>query len=146
MQGTQHQAQQLRCVQNRRTGFPWPRCNYNNTSLKPDQKKVAAILQMPSPTDVDAVRRLQGIITYLTKFLPQLSSVMEPICLLTREDCEWERTQEQDTSMAELKNLVMSVPLLAYRYYDPSKELVIQCDALSTGLGSSLMQEGKPFA
>ena len=46
--------------------------------------------------------------------------------------------------MAELKKLVTSVPLLAY--YDPSKELVIQCDASSTGLGSTLMQEGKPLA
>ena len=31
-------------------------------------------------------------------------------------------------------------------YYDPSNELVIQCDASSTGLGSTLMQEGKPIA
>ena len=115
-----------------------------NKGLKPDQKKVAAILQMPNPTDVEAVRRLQGMITYLAKFLPQLSSVMESIRRLTRQDCEWEWAQEQETSMAELKKLVTSVPLLAY--YDPSKELVIQCDASSTGLGSTLMQEGKPLA
>ena len=115
-----------------------------NKGLKPDQKKVAAILQMPNPTDVEAVRRLQGMITYLAKFLPQLSSVMEPIRRLTRQDCEWEWAQEQETLMAELNKLVTSVPLLAY--YDPSKELVIQCDASSTGLGSTLMQEGKPLA
>ena len=101
-----------------------------NKSLKPDQKKVAAILQMPNPTDVEAVHRIQGMITYLAKFLPQLSSVMEPIRLLTRQDCEWEWAQEQETSMAELKKLVTLVPLLTY--YDPSKELVIQCDASST--------------
>ena len=98
-----------------------------NKGLKPDQNKVAAILQMPNPTDVEAVHRLQGIITHLAKFLPQLSSVMEPIRRLTRQDCEWEWAQEQETSMAELKTLVTAVPLLAY--YDPSKELVIQCDA-----------------
>ena len=46
--------------------------------------------------------------------------------------------------MAELKKLVTSVPLLAY--YDPPKELVIQCGASSTGFGSTLMQEGKPLA
>ena len=46
--------------------------------------------------------------------------------------------------MAELKKLVIPIPRLAY--YDPSKELVIQCDASSTGIGSTLMQEGKPFA
>ena len=111
-----------------------------NKGLKPDQNKVAAILQMPNPTDVEAVRRFQGMITYLAKFVPQLSSVMEPIRRLTRQDCEWEWAKEQETSMAELKKLVTSVPLLAY--YDPSKELVIQCDASS----STLMQEGKPLA
>ena len=90
-----------------------------NKGIKPDQKKVAAILQMPNPADVEAVRRLQ--------------------------DCEWEWAQEQETSMAELKKkLVTSVPLLAY--YDPSKELVIQCDASSTGIGSTMMQKGKPLA
>ena len=115
-----------------------------NKGLKPDEKKVAAILQMPNPKDAEAVRRLQGVITYLAKFLHQLSSVMEPIRRLTRQDYEWGWAQEQETSMAELKKLVTSVPLLAY--YDPSKELVIQCDASSTGLGSTLMQEGKPLA
>ena len=79
---------------------------------------VEAILQMPNPTDVEAVRRLQGMITYLAKFLPQLSSVKEPIRRLTRQDSEGEWAQEQETSMAELMKLVASVPLLAY--YDPS--------------------------
>ena len=113
-----------------------------NKGIKPDHKKVAAVLQMPNSTDVEAVRRLQWVITYLAKFLPQLSSVMEPIRRLTLQYWEW--TQEQETSMAELNKLVTSVPLLAY--YDQSKELVIQCDASSTVLGSTLMQEGKPLA
>ena len=33
--------------------------------LRPDLKKVEAILRMPNLTDVEAVRRLQGMITYL---------------------------------------------------------------------------------
>ena len=115
-----------------------------NKGLKPDQKKIKAILQMPNPTDVEGVRRLQGMITYLAKFIPQLSTVMEPIRRLTRQDCEWQWTPEQETAMQELKQLVTSAPLLAY--YNPSKELVIQCDASSTGLGSALMQDGKPLA
>ena len=115
-----------------------------NKGLKADQKNVEAILHMSNPMDVEAVRRLQRMFTYLAKFLPQLYSVMDPIRLLTRQDCEWEWAQEQETSMAELKKLVTSVPLLAY--YRPSKELVIRCDASSTGLCSRLMQKGKPLA
>ena len=61
------------CVQNRKLDFLGH--VVTNKGLKPDQKKVTAILQMPNPTDVEAVRRLQGMIIYLGKFLPQLSSV-----------------------------------------------------------------------
>ena len=60
-----------------------------NKGLKPDQKKVESILQMPNPTDVEAVRLLQWMIMFLAKFLPRLSSVMEPIRRLTRQYCEW---------------------------------------------------------
>ena len=82
-----------------------------NKGLKPDQKKIEAILQMPNPTDVEGVRRLQGMITYLAKFIPQLSTTMEPIRRLTRQDCEWQWTPEQETAMQELKQLVTSAPL-----------------------------------
>ena len=112
--------------------------------LRPDLKKVEAILRMPNPTDVEAVRRLQGMITYPAKFLPRLSTIMEPIRRLTRQDCNWEWGEEQETAMSQLKRLVTTAPLPTY--YDPEKKLTIQCDASSTGLGAALMQEGKPLA
>ncbi|XP_048585750.1 uncharacterized protein LOC116606612 [Nematostella vectensis] len=111
--------------------------------LKPDMKKVEAILKMENPTDVEGARRVQGMVTYLAKFLPQLSTVMDPIRRLTRQDVEWEWSEEQDHAMKEIKRLVTTAPVLAY--YDPDKELVIQCDASSTGLGTVLLQEGKPL-
>ena len=119
MQGTQHQAQQRQVFVFKTAELDFLGHVVTNKGLKPDQKKVAAILQMPNPTDVEAVRLLQGMITYLAKFLPQFSSVMEPIRRITGQDCDWEWAQEQETSMSELKKLVTSVPLLAY--YDPSK-------------------------
>ena len=107
--------------------------------LRPDLKKVEAILHMPNPTDLEAVRRLQGmILIYLAKFLP----IVERVRRLTRQDCNWEWGEE--TAMSQLKRLVTTAPLLAY--YDPAKKLTIQCDASSIGLGAVLMQEGKPLA
>ena len=67
----------------------------SNKGIKQDQQKVEAMLQMPNPTGMEAVRRLHGMITYLSTFLPQLSSVKEPIRRLTIVSA-----QEQDTSMA----------------------------------------------
>ena len=98
--------------------------------LKPDVKKVEAILGMENPTDVDGVRRLQGMVTHLAKFLPKLSTVMEPIRRLTKQDVEFKWSEEQDIAMDEIKKLFTTAPILAY--YDPKKESVIQCDASST--------------
>ena len=99
---------------------------------------------MENPTDVDGVRRLQGMVTYLAKFLPKLSTVMEPIRRLTKQDVEFKWSEEQDKAMDEIKKLVTTASILAY--YDSKKELLIQCDASSTGLGAVLLQDGKPLS
>ena len=112
--------------------------------LKIDEKKVEAITRMESPTDPAAVQRLQGMVTYLARFLPRLSEVMEPIRKLTHKDVEWEWKEEQENAMNEIKKLVTTAPVLAY--YDPRKTLTIQCDASKSGLGAALMQDGQPIA
>ena len=43
------------------------------------KKKVEAIVMMPKPTDVQAVKRFLGMANYLSKFLPHLSTVTEQL-------------------------------------------------------------------
>ena len=71
--------------------------------------------------------------------MPRLSEVMEPIRNLTRSNAEWEWTELQDNSMKEIKRMITEAPMLAF--YDPVKELVIQCDASQKGRGAVLMQQ-----
>ena len=47
--------------------------------LKPDPEKVKAIIEMPKPKDVAEVRRFIGFVNYLSKFMPRLSEVCEPL-------------------------------------------------------------------
>ena len=112
--------------------------------LKPDDKKIEAIVKMTNPTDVKGVQRLQGTVGYLAKFLPGLSDAMEPIRRLTHPDVPWQWTDEQERAMTRIKDLTTKSPILSY--YDPKAELVIECDASETGLGAALLQKGRPIA
>ena len=47
--------------------------------LKPDPRKVDAILKMEKLKDVAAVQRLIGLVKYLAKFLDSLSQMCEPM-------------------------------------------------------------------
>ena len=47
--------------------------------LQADPEKIQAIQNMPRPTGIHGVQRLIGGVTYLSKFLPRLSTVCEPL-------------------------------------------------------------------
>ena len=116
----------------------------SNTGLKPDTSKVEAVLKMEPPTDKAGLERLRGTVNYLSKFVPKLSEVTRPINDLTRPDTEWTWDSAQDKALEEVKHLLTQAPVLAY--FDPTKELSIQCDASGQGLGAALLQEGRSLA
>ena len=58
----------------------------SSSGVKADENKVKAILNMSSPDDITSVKRFCGMVQYLAKFLPSLSTTLEPIRALTRKD------------------------------------------------------------
>ena len=112
--------------------------------VKPDPSKVEAILKMERPKDVAAVRRLVGLVNYLSKFLRKLSEVCEPLRRLTHKDVEWRWSEEQEDALESVKQSVTSAPVL--RYFDSSLPVEGQGDASSNGIGFVLMQNGQPVS
>ena len=99
--------------------------------LEPD--KIEAVLDMSTPLNVEDVQRLNGFVTYLSKFMPKLADVMEPIRRLTRKDAEWSWSEEQELAFKEVKKLATEAPILSY--FDPTCPLEVQCDASQEGTG-----------
>ena len=113
------------------------------SGLKVDEAKVKAINEMPAPTDISGVKRVCGVVQYMSKFLPDLAETMEPIRALTRNNVKWDWSQECEKSFQSVKEQLTTAPVLAY--FDPEKELVLQVDSSKNGLGAVLLQNGKPI-
>ena len=111
--------------------------------VQADQSKVEAILNMPAPTDVHRVKRLCRMIQYLSKFLPNLASDLQPIRELTRTNMDWNWSAECEETFIKVKKKITEAPLLIY--FNPDKGLVRQVDSSKDGLGAALLQDGKPI-
>lgn len=110
--------------------------------VKVDPDKVRCILEMQQPQDVTALLRFLGMITYLTNYLPKLATVAEPLRRLTSRDAQWQWENVHQSSFDALKTMITQAPVL--QYFDVHKDVVIQCDSSSVGLGAVLLQDGQP--
>ena len=57
----------------------------SDEGVKIDDEKVKAVVNMPELTSIDNIHTLLGMVTYTCKFLPNLSSVTEPLRELIKE-------------------------------------------------------------
>ena len=106
--------------------------------------KIKAVVDMPKPIDKKGIQRLIGMLNYLSKFLPNMSEIVEPLRNLMKKNTDWCWEKIHDESFQKIKDMLTSKQCLAY--YDVTKDVVIQVDACKTGLGAILLQEGRPVA
>ena len=112
--------------------------------LKPDPNKTEAIANMPCPKNKEELQRFLGMLTYLGKFIPNLSHVASPLRALLEKNVEWHWQAEQMNSFTSLKELIMKAPVL--KYFNPSKPTKLSVDASFKGLGAVLIQDNHPVA
>ena len=112
--------------------------------LTTDPEKVKAISEYPAPTSIDELRRFLGMINYLARFLPNVTDVLYPLHNLLKKDIQWQWTNSQEMAFKKVKDMLIKSPVLAF--YSPDKELILENDASEYGLGSALLQEGRPIA
>ncbi|UYV62548.1 hypothetical protein LAZ67_2001028 [Cordylochernes scorpioides] len=110
--------------------------------IRPLESKVKAILDMPRPQDKKALQRFLGMVTYLAKFLPNLSDKTANMRLLLRKNEPWVWNDLRERDYRDLKLQLTSAPCL--RHFDPKLDIEISTDASSNGLGAVLQQQGVP--
>ena len=78
------------------------------------------------------------MITYLGRFVPDLSTVLAPLNSLLKSDSAWTWDKPQEKAFALIKRLVTQAPVLAY--YDAKRPTIVSADASSFGIGAALYQ------
>jgi hypothetical protein len=124
------------------TSIPWMGHLITTQGLKPDPRKVEAIVKMPEPRDdKKALQRILGMATFLGRYCPNFSDVTSSMRELLHEKNEYKWQDRHSEAFSKLKRLLSAEPVLAY--YRPDKPLICQCDSSQSGLGAVLLQDGK---
>ena len=99
---------------------------------------------MAPPTSKQELQAFLGLAIYMGPFISSLSTLTAPLRELVKENSlfHWNTTHQQ--AFDAIKNAINAEAALAY--YDPTKEVTLQVDASSTGLGAALLQDKKPIA
>ena len=110
----------------------------SDKGILPDPKKVQSIKNWPSPKSPKELQSFLGAVNYLSKFIPELSSLRSPLQSLIKKDSEYLWTGTHEQAFQKLKSAVCESTLLSY--YDKSKPIFIEVDASGQGLGAVLLQ------
>jgi hypothetical protein len=112
--------------------------------IKPQVKRVQAILQISSPKNVKQVRSFIGMINHYKHMIPQRAHLITPISNLTKKGVSFKWTSECERNFIAIKQQLAKRIALSYPNFQ--KPFDIYTDASKYQLGAVITQEAKPIA
>ena len=108
----------------------------NQDGVCKPQEKIEAVVNVPSPQNVNQLRIWLGFENYYHKFLPNLATELQPLHWLLKQDTPWHWKKEQETAFKMVKSMEASGTV--FTHYEPEKGLRLVTDASVHGLGCVL--------
>ena len=85
-------------------------CVFSAAGMKPDPKKIEAIRRTKAPTNVAEVKSFLGMTNYMSRFIPNYSTIAEPLCTLTKNCVKWNWTRKEQSAFDNLKSKLTAKP------------------------------------
>ena len=129
-------------------------------------EKIQAVVDAPSPANLSQLRAFLGMINYYHRFLPDLSTRLEPLHHLLQKEAKWVWSEDCAKAFQEIKQLIASDLVLVHFnakwvwsedcakafqeikqliasdlvlvHFNPELPLTLSCDASPYGLGAVL--------
>ena len=107
--------------------------------IQPGFAKVHAMHELERPTNKVELQRFMGMINYVGRFIPDLSTRTASLRSLLTMKSVWQWQDQQESEWIQLKETLTKEPVL--KFFDPGRHIKISADASKSGLGGVLLQK-----
>ena len=108
-----------------------------------DPEKIETVQRWGTPSHLKELLAFLGMLGYYRQYVVGFATITRPLTRLTSKDEPWRWTQEEQTTFEQLKERLVTAPILGYP--KPKGEYTLDTDANATGIGAVLsqLQKGK---
>lgn len=111
----------------------------SKSGVQQDPSKLAAIVNMPRPTNLHEVRRILGMLNYYRRFVPNFAVLATPLSNLTRKQTPFRWEEAEEAAFNALVGALSENALLAH--FNTTDDIMLKTDASLAGVGAILMQK-----
>ncbi|GBG60108.1 hypothetical protein CBR_g3352 [Chara braunii] len=91
--------------------------------IKPEDSKIAAIRDWPTPRTLTELRSFLGLANYYRKFVRNFSTIAAPLRRLLKKEAIWQLDKDCTSALKKLKRALIEYPVL--KVADPSLPFVV---------------------
>ncbi|GBG73340.1 hypothetical protein CBR_g13061 [Chara braunii] len=107
--------------------------------IKPEDSKIAAIRDWPTPSTLTELRSFLGLANYYRKFVRNFSTIAAPLRRLLKKEAIWQWDKDCTSALKKLKRALIEYPVL--KVADPSLPFVVTTGVSQYGIGAVLQQD-----
>lgn len=110
----------------------------SDKGVLPSHDKVRSILECRSPKSKEELRSFLGLVTFVSRFIPDLATANHPLRKLVKQTSNYIWDQKHQDAFDLIKQRIGCLDYLGY--YDPADRTLVVSDASGVGLGAVLIQ------
>jgi len=111
--------------------------------VKPDPKKIEAVMGIEAPTDTTGIKMFLGLTGYYRRFIKNYAQIAAPLNTLLRKNTKWKWKEEQQKAFENLKRKLVEAPILTFPDWDKPFSLHVDTSSMAMGGVLTQMQKGK---